>query len=84
MKARTLGTIWIGLVAGVMGFGGMEGILFYLLADMILSLVLIAFMGGKAKPYFTSLMQVAMTGLMGNVMTYIVIWVFAHNLVYVL
>ena len=84
MKARTLGTVWIGLVAGVLGFDGLHGILFYLIADMLFSLVMIAFMGVKAKPYFNSLVQIATTGLMGNVMTYIVIWVFAHNLVYVL
>jgi hypothetical protein len=33
---------------------------------------------------FLNLRQVFMTGLMGNIMTYMVVWVFIYNLVYIL
>ena len=62
----------------------MMGIGFYLAADLIVGLVLTARFGFKSAPFFQSLLQIVMTSLMSNVMTFMVVWVLFHNLVYIL
>ena len=81
---RTLTTIFTGLAAGVIGMNGLEGVLFYLLVDLFVGLVLAIRFGFKAAPFFQSLYQVVMTGYAANVMTFMVSWIFVHNIVYVL
>ena len=83
-QVRTLATIWIGMAAGVYGFDGLLGIVFYLLMDLMLGAIMVVSLGFKAQPYFSNLRAVVMTGLMGNVMTFMVVWVLIHNLVYIL
>ena len=72
------------MAAGVYGFDGLMGILFYLCCDLMLGVIMVTTLGFSAKPYFKSLRQVVMTGLLGNVMTFMVVWVLIHNLVYIL
>ena len=84
VAVRTLTTIFTGLAAGVIGMNGLEGVLFYLMVDLFVGFVLAARFGFKAEPFFQSLYQVAMTGYAANVMTFMVSWIFVHNIVYVL
>ena len=83
-QTRTLATIWIGMAAGVYGFDGLIGMVFYLICDLFLSIIMCLHLGMNAEPYFLNLQQVFLTGLMGNTMTYMVVWVFIYNLVYIL
>ena len=84
VAVRTLTTIFTGLAAGVIGMNGLEGVLFYLIVDLFVGLVLAFRFGFKAEPFFQSLYQVVMTGYAANVMTFMVSWIFVHNIVYVL
>ena len=84
VAVRTLTTIFTGLAAGVIGMNGLEGVIFYALVDVIVGIVLALRFGFKAEPYFQSLYQVIMTGFASNVMTFMVSWIFVHNIVYVL
>ena len=72
------------MAAGVYGFDGLLGIVFYFVCDLMLGAIMVASLGFKAQPYFQGLRQVVTTGLMGNVMTFMVVWVLIHNLVYIL
>ena len=81
---RTLATVWIGIAAGIYGFDGLLGIVFYLAMDVLMGVILCAYCGFKAEPYFSNLPQLFLTGLMGNFMTFMVVWVLFHNLIYIL
>ena len=81
---RTLASIWIGVAAGVYGFDGLVGLLFYFLMDLVLGGVMCLSLRFSALPYFQNLRQVFTVGLMGNFMTFMVMWVLAYNIVYIL
>ena len=83
-EVRTLATIFVGLAAGILNFGGLSGMLFYFAADFVLGLLMLVYFGFKADPYFPSLATILFSGLGQNIMTFMVIWVLFHNLVYVL
>ena len=83
-NARNLCTIWIGIAAGIFGFDGLLGLAFYLAMDVVVGLMICARFGFQAEPRFTSLKKMMSQSLMANVMTYMVVWVLFHNLVYIL
>ena len=83
-EVRTLATIFIGMAAGILNIGGLGGMLFYFAVDLIVGVLLLAYFGFKAEPYFPSLTMILLNGLGQNIMTFMVIWVLFHNLVYVL
>ena len=72
------------MTAGIYGFGGLMGIVFYFAVDFLIGLMICMYLGMTPKPYFTSASQIVTSGLMGNIMTFMVDWVLFHNLVYVL
>ena len=84
VDARVLTTIFIGIAAGILGFDGPLGLVFYFGADFAVSLLLLARFTFKAEPYFPNLASIFTTGLVSNVMTFMVTWVLFHNLVYIL
>ena len=84
LDARVLTTIFIGIAAGILGFDGPLGLVFYFAADFVVSLTLLVRFAFKAEPYFTGLATIFTTGLVSNVMTFMVTWVLFHNLVYIL
>mgnify|MGYP001224227568 CR=1 FL=1 len=82
--ARLLTTIFIGVAAGILGFDGLMGIVFWFATDICVSILMCLRFACKAKPYFKSLRDVFSAGLSANVMTFMVTWVFFHNIVYIL
>jgi hypothetical protein len=76
--------IFGGITAGIFGFDGLQGMMFYLALIAFVSLVIAVRLGFSAKPYFMSLSQAVTTGLFNNMLTYMLLWVMFHNLVYVL
>ncbi|CDW80179.1 transmembrane protein 93 [Stylonychia lemnae] len=81
---RTLTLVFGGMAAGIYGFDGLQGMLFYLAMILFVSVVIGARMGFKGQPYFTDLSQACTTGMFSNILTYLLMWVMFHNLVYVL
>ena len=81
---RLLTTIQIGIAAGILGFDGLMGMIFFMIADLFVSLIMCLRFGFIAAPYFDSIAKVFSTGLMSNVMTFFVVWILFHNLVYIL
>ena len=84
MDARMLSTIWIGIAAGILGFDGPVGVLFYFAADLVMSMLLVLRFGFNVERYFISVRQFFTAGLMANTMTFMVFWILFHNLVYIL
>ena len=62
----------------------MQGMFFYLVLVLFVSLVIALRLGLNPKPYFQNLSQVCTTGMFSNVLTYLLMWVMFHNFVYVL
>lgn len=83
-KCRTQSLVFGGITAGIFGFDGLQGMMFYLFLVAFVSLMIAVRLGFQAKPYFTKLGQAVGTGLFGNTLTYMLMWVMFHNLVYVL
>ena len=73
-----------GMTAGVFGFDGFYGMIFYLCLVVLVSIFIAFALGFSHKPYFTSLSQAITTGMFSNVLTYLLMWVLFHNLIYVL
>ena len=80
-EARIVTTILIGVTAGIYGFDGPLGIVFYLLADLLIGAIICARFGFKAQPYFQTLYSMFMTSYASNVLTFMVTWVFFHNII---
>ena len=77
-------TIWIGIAAGILGFDGPMGILFYFAADIVVGMLLVLRFGLNVERYFLSVWSIFTQGLMANTMTFMVFWILFHNLVYIL
>ena len=82
--ARLLTTIFIGVAAGILGFDGLMGIAFWFACDITISIIMLMRFAFKATPYFKSVKDIFMAGIFSNVMTFMVTWVFFHNIVYIL
>ena len=76
--------IFGGMTAGIFGFDGLQGMLFYFGLIVFVSVVIAARLGFNAKPFFMNLAQAVTTGLFSNVLTYLLLWVMLYNFVYVL
>ena len=60
------------------------GLVFYFLMDLMFGGVMCLSLGFSAQPYFLNLRQIITFGLIGNFMTFMVMWVLAYNIVYIL
>ena len=83
-KCRTQSLIVGGITAGIFGFDGLQGMLFCIFLIVFVSLVIALRLGFSGKPYFMTLAQATTTGLLNNMLTYMLLWVMIHNFVYVL
>lgn len=72
------------MTAGVFGFDGLQGMLFYIFLVAFVSVVIALRLGFNPKPYFVNLSQACTSGMLSNGLTYLLMWVMFHNLVYVL
>ena len=83
-NTRLLTTIFVGMAAGILGFDGPLGVIFYFICDYVISLILLIRFRFKPRPYYTTWKFIAWVGLKKNVMTFMVIWVLFYNVVYIL
>ena len=89
-KCRVISTLFGGVSAGILGFGAGEGSLWFLITILFTSLILyikIKLLGsednGDSK-YFHDAISTSMSGMFGNVMTYLLFWIMFYNIVYVI
>ena len=72
------------MAAGILGFDGPLGVIFYFVCDYVISLILLIRFKFQCRPYFNSWHFIAWVGCTRNVMTFMVIWVLFYNVVYIL
>ena len=83
-KTRIIGMITGGVVAGIFGLDGFQGILFYFLANILTSVAIWNSLNFKAFPFFKDLGSIVTGGLFSDVMSYLLFWVMFYNIVHIL
>jgi hypothetical protein len=73
-----------GTTAGILGLDGLQGMVLYFALVVIVSVIITLYLGFMPKPYFENMSQAATSHMFSNLLTYLLMWVMFHNLVYVL
>ncbi|XP_020586714.1 ER membrane protein complex subunit 6 isoform X2 [Phalaenopsis equestris] len=81
--SRTFLSIVGGVVAGIWGFTGLTGFVFYLLIMAVTSLGLLAKAKFSIGNYFNSLNSIVLDGFFGGLMSYVLFWTFAYDIVHI-
>ncbi|KAI7998047.1 hypothetical protein LOK49_LG10G00193 [Camellia lanceoleosa] len=81
--SRTFMCIIGGVVAGILGFTGLTGFIFYFLVMAITSIGLIAKTGFSIHSYFDSWNQIIFDGILGRLMSFVLFWIFAYDFVHI-
>lgn len=80
---RTSVSALSGATAGILGLTGLYGFIFYLLASILLSLLLILKAGRRWNKYFKTRRPLFTGGLIGGLFTYVLFWTFLYGMVHV-
>ncbi|XP_039123911.1 ER membrane protein complex subunit 6 [Dioscorea cayenensis subsp. rotundata] len=81
--SRTFLSIVGGVVAGIWGFTGLMGFVFYFLVMAIASLGLAAKAKFSVRAYFDSWNRIVVDGFLGGLMSYVLFWTFAYDIVHI-
>ena len=81
--SRTFLSIIGGVVAGILGFTGLKGFVFYLLLMALTSLGLVAKAKFSTHTYFDSWNRVLLDGFQGGLMSFVLFWTFAYDIVHI-
>eukprot|EP00123_Amoebidium_parasiticum_P019431 comp25344_c0_seq1/m.46989 comp25344_c0_seq1/g.46989 ORF comp25344_c0_seq1/g.46989 comp25344_c0_seq1/m.46989 type:complete len:111 (-) comp25344_c0_seq1:683-1015(-) len=72
-----------GCVAGILGLTNLEGFIFYFGASGAMTVLLTNKTANKQFDYFQGTSQVALDGIAGNLLSYVLFWTFIYGLVHV-
>ncbi|XP_054820612.1 uncharacterized protein LOC129319931 [Prosopis cineraria] len=81
--SRTFMSIIGGVVAGILGFTGLKGFVFYFLIMAFTSIGLIAKAKFSIHSYFDSWNRVLLDGFFGGLMSFVLFWTFAYDIVHI-
>ena len=81
--SRTFLSIIGGVVAGILGFTGLKGFVFYLLLMAVTSVGLVAKAKFSIQTYFDSWNRVLLDGFLGGLMSFVLFWTFAYDIVHI-
>ncbi|XP_059462164.1 uncharacterized protein LOC132191230 [Corylus avellana] len=81
--SRTFLSIIGGVIAGILGFTGWTGFIFYFLVMAITSVGLVAKAGFSIDSYFNSWNQVILDGFFSGLMSFVLFWTFAYDMVHI-
>jgi len=81
--SRTFLSIIGGVIAGIWGFTSLTGFIFYFLVMAITSVALVAKTGFSIHSYFNSWNQVILDGFFGGLMSFVLFWTFAYDMVHI-
>ncbi|KAL6990124.1 hypothetical protein U1Q18_052599 [Sarracenia purpurea var. burkii] len=81
--SRTFMSIIGGVIAGILGFTGLTGFIFYFLVMAITSVGLISKAGFSIHSYFDSWNQIIFDGILGGLMSFVLFWTFAYDIVHI-
>ncbi|KAM0904537.1 hypothetical protein ACQ4PT_017979 [Festuca glaucescens] len=83
LYSRTFLSIAGGVVAGIWGFTGLTGFIFYFLIMMVASLGLLAKSKFSVHTYFDSWSRILVEGVFGGLMSFVLFWTFAYDIVHI-
>lgn len=72
-----------GSAAGVLGFTGLYGFVFYIVASFVMSILLALKTKSKSDRYFLSKYHVWTNGVFAELFTYLLVWTFMYGMVHV-
>uniref|UniRef100_A0A7C9D4R1 ER membrane protein complex subunit 6 n=1 Tax=Opuntia streptacantha TaxID=393608 RepID=A0A7C9D4R1_OPUST len=81
--SRTFLSIIGGVIAGILGFTGLTGFIFYLVVMAITSVALAAKAKFSVHTYFDSWNRVLLDGFFGGLMSFVLFWTFAYDIVHI-
>ncbi|KAI6691050.1 hypothetical protein NL676_027878 [Syzygium grande] len=81
--SRTFMSIIGGVIAGILGFTGLTGFVIYFLVMAITSIGLIAKTGFSVNSYFSSWNQIIFDGFLGGLMSFVLFWTFAYDIIHI-
>ncbi|XP_024995085.1 ER membrane protein complex subunit 6 [Cynara cardunculus var. scolymus] len=81
--SRTFMSIIGGVIAGILGFTGLMGFVVYVLVMAITSVCLTAKAGFSIHSYFDSWNRVLMDGFLGGLLSFVLFWTFAYDIVHI-
>ncbi|XP_059645312.1 uncharacterized protein LOC132286880 [Cornus florida] len=81
--SRTFMSIIGGVIAGILGFTGLNGFIFYFLAMAITSVGLAAKAGFSTHSYFDCWNRIILDGFLGGLMSFVLFWTFAYDIVHI-
>ncbi|NXT90921.1 EMC6 protein, partial [Anhinga rufa] len=80
---RTSVSALSGATAGILGLTGLHGFIFYFVASVLLSVLLVLKAGRRWNKYFKSRRPLFTGGLIGGLFTYVLFWTFLYGMVHV-
>ncbi|CAM8979525.1 unnamed protein product [Rhodiola kirilowii] len=81
--SRTFLSIIGGVVAGIMGFTSLTGFIFYFLVMALTSLMLIVKANFNIHSYFDGWNRVLFDGFLSGLMSFVLFWTFAYDIVHI-
>uniref|UniRef100_A0A7N0UCK2 ER membrane protein complex subunit 6 n=1 Tax=Kalanchoe fedtschenkoi TaxID=63787 RepID=A0A7N0UCK2_KALFE len=81
--SRTFLSIIGGVIAGIMGFTSLTGFIFYFLVMAITSLALIVKANFNVHSYFDGWNRVLFDGFLSGLMSFVLFWTFAYDIVHI-
>eukprot|EP00033_Pygsuia_biforma_P001677 GCRY01001881.1.p1 GENE.GCRY01001881.1~~GCRY01001881.1.p1 ORF type:complete len:106 (-),score=14.95 GCRY01001881.1:123-440(-) len=82
-KIRILFSICLGCAAGILGVQKWEGATFFLLGQVFIIALLLVKFQLRWNEFFIKKTDLVFEGLSQGVMTYLLFWILAHNLVHI-
>ncbi|KAL7104770.1 hypothetical protein ACP275_07G003200 [Erythranthe tilingii] len=81
--SRTFMSIIGGVIAGILGVNGLTGIVFYFLVMAITTAGLAAKTEFSVHSYFDSWNRIVFDGILGGLMSFVLFWTFAYDMVHI-
>lgn len=72
-----------GSTAGILGLTGLHGFIFYFIATLIVSIMLVIKAGSQWQKFFRARFGIFTNGLFGGLFTYVLFWTFIYGMVHV-
>ncbi|KAM3299890.1 hypothetical protein ACQJBY_041067 [Aegilops geniculata] len=83
LYSRTFLSIISGVVAGIWGFTGLTGFVFYFLIMLVASIGLLAKSKFSVHTYFDSWSRILVEGVLAGLMSFVLFWTFAYDIVHI-
>ncbi|CAI9118931.1 OLC1v1020563C1 [Oldenlandia corymbosa var. corymbosa] len=80
---RTFMSIIGGVIAGILGFTGLMGFIFYFVVMALTSIGIAAKAGFSVHSYFDSWNRIVLDGFLGGLMSFVLFWTFAYDIVHI-